>query len=335
MRRRDFLITAASGSAAYLAVPQIGGAAAQQVALQADNRDIEQLFASASDLLGAQAAAAGAQKTPLDIAELVLKALDKGEGDEKAADVAIQAGLLLSEINHSQRDARIFLGDIASAASAYPYSSLRDGYIYLLKQYKGPMPARKTELQRAADFINSQSAKERYTEVSEATKTKIPWYIIGALHYREANLNFMGHLHNGDPLLTKTYHVPAGRPAGRWPPVDANGKTITDPRTLWKLSALDALNGMVLAPSGWTGAGTCYSLEAYNGFGYHAHHVNSPYIWNYSPFYDFRGPPPYPAGGFDSDGHWNPAYVSKQAGLIPLIGQIMIKDPTFHWDLSA
>jgi lysozyme family protein len=147
----------------------------------------------------------------------------------------------------------------------------------------------------------------------------------------------MGHLHNGDPLLSKTYHVPANRPPGRWPPLDANGNPITDPRILWKISALDALSGMIIGPSGWTGAGICYSLEAYNGFGFHAHQVNSPYLWNYSPFYNFKGPPPpaYRAGGYGSDGNWSPVYISKQAGLVPLIGQVMTGSPDFHWDLTA
>jgi lysozyme family protein len=334
VRRRDFLNTLAVGGVVIGVGPHEKAlAATQQNTSGLDAREIGDIFSEAGPLLGTQAAAAGTPKGPLDLAEVVLKALDKGVEDEKAASLAVQAGLLLSEINQNQRDVRIFAGDIASAASGYSYASLKPSYLNLMKNYTGPTPSRKPELARAAGIINSPSAKQRYIEVSDLTSAKIPWYVIGALHYREANLNFMGHLHNGDPLLTKTYHIPQGRPSGRWPPLDSTGKVIADPRILWRLSALDALSGMVFAPVGWTAAGTCYSLEAYNGFGFHNHHVNSPYLWNYSLYYNH--PTAYPAGGYKSDGSWSSSYVSKQAGLIPLIGNIMASDSDFHWDLTA
>jgi lysozyme family protein len=41
---------------------------------------------------------------------------------------------------------------------------------------------------------------------------KVPWYFIGIVHGLEASFHFSGHLHNGDPLSTRTVHVPAGRP---------------------------------------------------------------------------------------------------------------------------
>lgn len=131
----------------------VGALAAPLSPQQEDKREIDDLFASAPDLVGGQAAAAGATRSPLDLAELVLNALDKGSSDENAAAVAVQAGALLSELNHNQRDVRIYLGDAATAASAYPYSSLKDGYINLLKQYNGPIIG-KSELARAANIIN-------------------------------------------------------------------------------------------------------------------------------------------------------------------------------------
>jgi lysozyme family protein len=57
----------------------------------------------------------------------------------------------------------------------------------------------------------------------------VPWELIAALHEREAGGSFKGHLHNGDPLTGRTYHVPAGRPAKGSPPFT------------WEASAIDAL----------------------------------------------------------------------------------------------
>jgi lysozyme family protein len=64
-------------------------------------------------------------------------------------------------------------------------------------------PARKI----ARAIISNRAA---YEAVEHATG--VPWFMIGALHCRESDMNFSTHLHNGDSLKRRTYHVP---PAGR------------------------------------------------------------------------------------------------------------------------
>jgi lysozyme family protein len=40
----------------------------------------------------------------------------------------------------------------------------------------------------------------------------IPWGFVAVIHNMEASLDFTKHLHNGDPLTSKTVQVPVARP---------------------------------------------------------------------------------------------------------------------------
>ena len=335
MFTRRTALRASTFAAAYLAKNDVlfaQSASPLAQSLDRNRREVSNVYASAADILGPFPTAAGQARGPLDIAEIVLKALDRGPDDEQASDLAAQAGSLLSDITRDERDVRLFEGDTTPEVAAYPYVLLKPQYIKFVKACQ--IVSGQGELARAAAFINSNFAKQRYSEASAASQKKVPWFIIGALHYREANLNFMGHLHNGDPLLAKTYHVPPGRPKGKWPPLDSQGNIIINRRKLWKLSAVDSLNSMATPDVGWTAAGMCWALEAYNGFGFRSHSVNSPYLWNYTQYYNHS---PYPAGGFYKDGSdgWRSSYVSKQAGLIALLKQVLASDQGFQWDFTA
>jgi lysozyme family protein len=65
-------------------------------------------------------------------------------------------------------------------------------------------------LKQANGIVQKISAsRPRYESVSAILT--IPWYVIAVIHNLEAGLNFNCHLHNGDPLTSKTVHVPSGR----------------------------------------------------------------------------------------------------------------------------
>jgi lysozyme family protein len=258
--------------------------------------------------------------SPVELAQLVIDALDRGNADEAAASVARRAGLLLSEISRDLDDGSPLTPGQAMAAVAprFTFESLAPAYERRLSRIvltRSKVP----ELQRAVQLIFSASAIARYKEVSDATN--IPWYVVAALHYREASLNFMGHLHNGDPLFQRTFHVPPNRPPRPWPP---NG--IDDPRELWRLSAIDALKELQNVGGDWSPARLCYAFEAYNGFGYQNRLITrnpparavSPYVWNYTQHYV--------RGGFPRDGYFDPAYISKQAGLVAIIAAMRLRD---------
>jgi lysozyme family protein len=312
MDRRHFLAAGAALTTAVAAKPALSQSIDTSESSSGVAREFRAILGAASELklLGPEVAGAGARshaESPLDLAQLIIDALAKGPDNEDAAVVAQRAGLLLSELNRDRRDAADFASSGATPASTkYVYSDLKAEYANLYSHAVIKTSA-VGELARAARIIASASAKSRYQEVER--DTGVPWYVVGALHYREASLNFLGHLHNGDPLRLRTVHVPANRPPAPWPP-----DGVTDPGQLWRISAKDALHGLAVMTSKWTLQRTCYAFEAYNGFGCRDHGIKSPYLWNYTNWYS--------GGGFPRDHFFDPKYQSKQAGLVAILVEL-------------
>ena len=188
------------------------------------------------------------------------------------------------------------------------YSTGVDININYLDQYNNAIVS--PEARGVANIIASKIIKnsERYKIVQRATD--VPWAVIACLHYRESDLNFNCHLHNGDPLAARTRHEPKGRPIA--PPV--NGTRYT-----WEESAADALryDGARLVTGldgipGWTLNEALYFFEKYNGFGYRKYHdMNSPYLWS--------GTDQYTVGKYASDGKFDKALKDKQLGVVPIL----------------
>jgi lysozyme family protein len=142
--------------------------------------------------------------------------------------------------------------------------------------------------------------KTRYESV--AAQLNIPWRFIGVIHNMESSMNFSRHLHNGDPLSSRTVHVPAGRPSEGSPPFT------------WEESAADALILRKIDQwKDWTLEGMIYQLENYNGWGYRLHHpeVLSPYLWSFSNHYT--------KGKYIADGTWSDTAISNQCGAAVLL----------------
>lgn len=144
--------------------------------------------------------------------------------------------------------------------------------------------------------------KSRYQAVGDPLN--IPWYVIAIIHCMEANLKFTTHLHNGDPLTSRTVQVPAGRPKTGNPPFtweySANDALVYDKLNLW---------------NDWSIAGILYRLELYNGLGYYRQGINSPYLWSYSNQYT--------KGKYVQDGRYDPNAVSRQCGAAVLLRRLM------------
>jgi len=146
-----------------------------------------------------------------------------------------------------------------------------------------------------------------YEDVSE--QLGAPWYFVAAIHNMESSLRFDRHLHNGDPLTSRTRHVPAGRP------IDGN------PPFTWQVSAQDALKlRRIDRVSHWSLEQTLYQLEGYNGWGYRLHHmhVKSPYLWSFSN--------QYVRGKYIADGTWSDTAVSRQCGAAVLLKRLEQRD---------
>lgn len=151
-----------------------------------------------------------------------------------------------------------------------------------------------------ADRLSAPNARVRYQTVS--AKTGVPWEFIAVTHQRESSQNWDTYLGNGQPLNKKTTIVPKGR----------------GPFSTWEEGAIDAL---VNAPpkaaenKDWSVGGMLAKLEEYNGLGYAARGVPSPYIW--------AGTDQYVKGKYVADHVYDPDHVDTQlgcAGLLKFMG---------------
>jgi lysozyme family protein len=137
----------------------------------------------------------------------------------------------------------------------------------------------------------------RYDAVRRTTG--IPAWWIGCIHMREASGNFACHLHNGDPLSARTVHVPAGRPIAGQPPFS------------WAASAVDALMMRGLGSGDWSIPSALRKAEAYNGMGYQARGVRSPYVWG--------GTTLQQPGKYIADHVWDATVMDTQIGAAALM----------------
>lgn len=171
------------------------------------------------------------------------------------------------------------------------------------KRWANAKPTRSVEASTIA--MHLFQAKKRYQTVE--ARTGVPWPIIAVIHEREASQNFNTQLGQGDPLNRVSVHVPAGR----------------GPFSTWEEGAYDAL--VLCAPflarhHDWSIGAALTALETYNGIGYAAKGVPSPYIW--------AGTDQYRSGKYVRDGVYDPDKVDSQMGCAALLKALMVLDPT-------
>ncbi|MGD4018406.1 hypothetical protein QT609_22510, partial [Xanthomonas citri pv. citri] len=151
-------------------------------------------------------------------------------------------------------------------------------------------PQRVAELEKVAERIKVNKARYQAIE----TKSGVPWYFVGLLHYRCCDGDFSLHL-NGDPLSNRTVNVPKGRPLQGDAPFS------------WEDSAIDLIGLYRLQNADWSSVGTVlYRLESVNGFGYRTHNVKSPFLWACTNLYT--------SGNFVGDHTFDPSFKDTQCG---------------------
>lgn len=158
-------------------------------------------------------------------------------------------------------------------------------------------------LDEVAKRLAAVSAKARYQNVS--TKTKVPWFVIAVIHEREASQSWKANLAQGDPWNKVSIHVPKGR----------------GPFQSWEEAAVDALvncDPHAAAWKDWTAGGALTLLEEYNGLGYAARGVPSPYVW--------ASTDQYRKGKYVADGHYDPNAVDHQLGCAALLSRMALLD---------
>jgi len=167
------------------------------------------------------------------------------------------------------------------------------------------LPALITQIDHVAYRLITTLAKSRYQDVSDATH--VPWYVIAVIHEREASQSWAANLAQGDPWDRVSIHVPRGR----------------GPFTGWEPAAVDALAHCAPFAARWTDwsvGGLLTLLEEYNGLGYAAHGVPSPYVWASTDQYHM--------GKYIADGHYDPHVVDHQLGCAALLSRMAALDPS-------
>lgn len=160
----------------------------------------------------------------------------------------------------------------------------------------------------AASAKKADAAKKFYIDITRrcrALGSNMPdeaWVFIAVVHMRESSLDFDTHLGQGDPLNKKTVHVPAGR--GPFFGADAFEKGAVDALVYCAPYA-------AMANKDWSISGMLTYLERYNGLGYAARGVPSPYLW--------AGTNQYSKGKYVRDGVFDPFVVDAQLGCAGLI----------------
>ena len=173
-------------------------------------------------------------------------------------------------------------------------------------------PSREPAASKAAKRITA--GKPRYQKVEKSTS--VPWWFVGLVHLRESDLDFTKQLGQGDPLDQVSTHEPKGMGPYRGP-------------SAFEDSCVDALKheGYLNQPD-WSVARTCYRLEGYNGYGYHSHGVNSPYLYGGSTLY---GPPEARAGKYVKDGVFSDSFNDPQLGTLVVLKKMMEGDPSIQF----
>lgn len=193
------------------------------------------------------------------------------------------------------------------------YEATQRGYANLWARAK-----LRPERRAAARAVATKIAANR-TRYTAAALGSMPWWWVGITHNLEASGNFSRHLHNGDPLSARTTHVPAGRPPTGSPPFP------------WEVSARDALTLKALDKVAvWDVPRCLYEFERYNGFGYFARGVSSPYLWSFTDQYE--------RGKYVADGKFDPNAVSQQCGAaatLKALYELNLTSPAMSIDPSA
>ncbi len=168
-------------------------------------------------------------------------------------------------------------------------------------------PSRVHEFERDAAQLLAHKARYQYIEA----KTGVPWHLIAILHMRESTADFDTYLGNGQSLHQRTTIVPKGRGPFTGPQAFENG-------------AVDALriDGLTSVRD-WRLEKELYYCEIFNGGGYDARGLPSPYVWGGS---SVQRP-----GKYTSDHGWNARVWDAQPGCAPILATMAKHDPSIKF----
>jgi lysozyme family protein len=184
----------------------------------------------------------------------------------------------------------------------HPFEALAPEYDALLAR---TVITRGGEVEAVANKLLRFVDQGRYAPVSAGTGVPQVW--MATSFEREASSNFADSPAQGDRWDRRSVHVPAGR----------------GPFSDWKSAAIDAyrIDGLQLVGTpNWTWARFCYEGEVFNGMGYRAHGIHSPYLW--------AGTNNYSSGKYVADGVWSSSAVDQQLGIVPVAVRMVALRPS-------
>lgn len=186
----------------------------------------------------------------------------------------------------------------------HPFSALEGEYTSLLAHM---VVTRQREVDAVAHRLLGFVNEGKYTDVS--AQLGIPQIFIATSFEREASSNFRLSPAQGDDWSRVSVHVPRGR----------------GPFPSWMAAAVDAykLDGLdKIGIAGWTWTRFCYEGELFNGFGYRAHGVHTPYDW--------AGSNDYATGKYVSDGVFDMGHADTQLGIVPVARAMVLAMPALE-----
>jgi lysozyme family protein len=132
--------------------------------------------------------------------------------------------------------------------------------------------------------------------------TDVPQPVASASFEREAGSNFRLNPAQGDPWDRVSVHVPRGQPPfPNWTAAQI---------AAYKIDGLDKIGA-----ANWSWERACYEEELFNGFGYRARGVHSPYLWG--------GTSIQQPGKFTTDHGFDAHETDTQLGVIPMMFRIV------------
>lgn len=152
------------------------------------------------------------------------------------------------------------------------------------------------------------AGKFRYQQIEK--ETGVPWWVIGAIHYRECDLSWSLGLAQGEP-----WRLPS------------KGEPHTPAFTSWSEAAIYALTECppyAAKWKDWSVGGALTLTELYNGEGYEP--KPSPYVW--------AGTQLYTGGLYVADRKYDPNKVDQRLGTAALIRALQGIDPTVKFAAS-
>jgi lysozyme family protein len=182
----------------------------------------------------------------------------------------------------------------------YPFAALQPDYQDCLARMQitrlASVDATVTRLVR---FIDAG----RYDAGCKATGVPVAW--AAASFEREASSNFNLNPAQGWPLGSRSQWIPHNGPFSDW--------------TTAQVAAYDIDGLQSVGAQNWTWARACYEGEIFNGMGYRAHRIHSPYL--------FAGTNLYVEGKYVADGQWSATAVDQQLGIVPMMVEIVKQRP--------